>query len=208
MPFGPLGPIIGKLGDIVGCQGKYGYYVRTRPKARPDKPTAAQLEQRARMAVMTAFLTPMYDLINITFLKPDNPKSPWGRACAYNMRNALYADDGMQKINYSAALVSSGLLPRAYEASAAVTAPGTITFRWSDNSGLGRARRSDKSILVAYCEAQMQCAFITDGPGRQAGVAAIQVPLMAGQTVQTWMAFISENGREVSPSEYTGELVL
>jgi hypothetical protein len=61
---------------------------------------------------------------------------------------------------------------------------------------------------VAYCEAQQQCAFIADGPGRQSGIAALQVPLMRGQTVHTWLAFISENGQEVSPSVYMGELVL
>ena len=208
MPYGLLGPIIGKIGGIVICNGKNGPYVRALPKKRKDKPTPAQKLQRLKMAAVTQFLTPMRDLLDITFLQKGGNKTAWGKACSYNIQNALYSSGSKQKIRYSAALISQGSMPPAFSASADVTAPETITFKWTDNSWLGKANTRDRVITVIYCETLKKCVFRTDGAYRNTETIALQVPQFRGKVVQTWLAFISDNGRDVSPSIYTGELTL
>jgi hypothetical protein len=208
MPYGLMGPFIGKIGGIVFCNGKNGPYIRSLPKKRKDRPTPAQKLQRLKLATVSQFLTPMRDLIDISFVQKGGNKTAWGKAVSYNIQNALYSAGSKQKIRYSAAFISQGSLPRADSASAAVTAPDTITFQWADNSWLGKANASDRAITVIYCESLKKCVFITDGAYRNTGVIAIQVPAFHGKVVQTWLAFISANGQDSSPSSYTGELTL
>ena len=208
MPYGLLGPFVGKLGGVVFCNGQNGPYVRAMPKKRKDKPTPAQKLQRLKMTAVTQFLSPMRDLLEITFVWKGGKKTPWGKASSYNMQNALYSSGSKQKIRYSNALISQGSLPQADSAGAAVTAPDTITFQWVNNSWLGIAKNSDRAITVVYCELLKKSVFITDGAYRNMGIAVLQVPAFHGQVVQTWLAFISDNGRDVSTSTYTGELTL
>ena len=208
MPYGLMGPLIGKIGNVVVVNGKYGPYVRSRPRKKRDKPTPAQKIQRLKFAAISRFLTPMRDLLNITFNIKGSTKTAWGEATSYNARNAVYSSGQKQKILYSAALVSQGNLTPVWVASAAVTAPITITFKWEDNSQWGNAHPYDKAILVIYCESLKKCVYITAGAYRSSGIDAIQAPDFGGKTVQTWLAFISANGKEVAPSVYTGELKL
>src|SRR5579864_5430180 len=97
MPFGPLGPIIGKIGNVVFVNGKYGPYIRALPKKKKDKPTPTQKIQRTRFGVISQFLSPMRDLLDITFKESGTTKTAWGRASSYNMRNAVYASGTKQK---------------------------------------------------------------------------------------------------------------
>ena len=208
MPYGLMGPLIGRIGNVVVVNGKYGPYIRSMPRKKRDRPTPAQKIQRSKFAAVSRFLSPMRDLLTITFNIKGSKKTAWGEASSYNARNAIYTSGQKQKILYSAALVSQGSLPGAWVASAAVTAPVTITFNWEDNSNWGSARPYDKAILVIYCESLKKCVYITDGAYRNSGTDAIQVPAFSGKTVQTWLAFISANGKEIAPSVYTGELKL
>ena len=206
MPYGPTGPIIGKVGSIVGVMGRYGHYIRAVPRKRTDKPTPVQKLQRSRMTAVTGFLYSMRDLIAITFYEQEDNRIPWNKAISCNIKNAVYTAGKQQRIRYSAAIISQGNLPNAFSPAARISAPGTISFAWEDNSGTGNARTNDNAILVVYCEAAKRCAYITKGALRSEGTDTIQVPYFKGKVVQTWLCFISASGQEVAPSIYTGEL--
>ncbi len=53
-----------------------------------------------------------------------------------------------------------------------------------------------------------QTIYTTNGGARNAGAGSLNVSNMAGQTVQTYIGFISEDGKDVATSIYTGELSL
>jgi hypothetical protein len=208
MPYGPTGPIIGKVRSIVGVMGKTGPYIRAVARKRTDKPSPAQKLQRSSMAAVTSFLYSMRDLIAITFYEKEDNRIPWNKAVSCNVKNAVYTAGTKQKLRYNAAIVSQGSLPNAFLPAARVSAPGTISFLWEDNSGTGNARTNDNAILVVYCEAAKRCAYITKGASRSAKTDTIQAPYFKGKLVQTWLGFISAAGQEVAPSIYTGELTL
>ena len=208
IPYGLMGPVIGKVGSIVGCNGKNGPYIRALPKKRKDRPTPLQKLQRARFVAASRFVTPMRALLNISFYKESSKKPAVALACSYILKNAVYASGTRQKIRFSSVLVSQGYLPPAVTASAVVSAPHSITFTWTSITGLGKSSDRDRAIMVVYCEYLKKCAYIIDGASRNAGTDIIQIPGFSGKTVQTWLGFISDNGREIAPSVYTGELKL
>jgi hypothetical protein len=205
MPYGPLGPIIGKIGTIIGVRGKSGHYIKAVQRPKKDKPSPAQQMQRDRMAVVTSFLNSMRGLIAVTFYKKEDNRIPWNKAMSFNMKNALYTTGGKPALLYSATMISQGDLPNVFSAAASVVALDTIAFTWEDNSGVGNARGSDNAILVVYCEATNQCMYTTKGAARKAGTDSIRVPGFAGKTMHTWLAFAS-GAKEIAPSLYTGEL--
>jgi hypothetical protein len=208
MPYGPMGPVTGKLGTIIGVIGKSGPYVYAVPKKRKDRPSPAQKIQRAKLAAVSQFLLPMRALLPVTFNKEGDTAIPWNKAVSHNIKNAVYESGGKQKILYSAVLLSQGVLPNPLSPAVSVTAPGTLTYTWTDNSGKGKARASDRAILIVYCETFKQCVYITNGAYRSVQTDALQIPGFKGKKVQAWLAFRSASGQEISPSVYMGELVL
>jgi hypothetical protein len=105
------------------------------------------------------------------------------------------------------ALVSRGDLPNAM-APAATTTGTDVLYTWTPNAGVGKAGATDKAILAVYCAARQQCIFTTIGPDRSTGAATLDVTPFAGQTVQTYIGFITADGRDISNSFYTGELTI
>jgi hypothetical protein len=104
-------------------------------------------------------------------------------------------------------MVSRGDLPNATAPAATVTGT-TVHYTWTDNSGSGTAAATDQAVLVVYCDELKLTIFNTAAAARSAAAATIDVVNFAGQTVQTWIAFLSEDGKEASSSFFTGELTV
>jgi hypothetical protein len=53
-----------------------------------------------------------------------------------------------------------------------------------------------------------QCLYSTDAADRSEEAASFDASEFVGKTVQTWIAFISESGKDVATSIYTGEVLV
>ena len=109
-------------------------------------------------------------------------------------------------IDYSKVLVASG---NRFNTERAVAKPvgDTILFKW-ENDLIPKEYATDKTILVAYCEALNKCIFTTMGPPRTTCKASLEVAAFRGQAIHTWLSFISADGRQVADSLYTGRLIM
>ena len=108
-------------------------------------------------------------------------------------------------IDFQKALVSRGELSNANAPQATVT--GTVIYyTWQDNSGTGTAAATDKAVMVVFCRNLNLTIFSTNTGTRADGAAQIDVANFKGETVETWLAFISADTEEVSNSLYTGQL--
>ncbi|MGN6617524.1 MAG: DUF6266 family protein, partial [Ilyomonas sp.] len=90
----------------------------------------------------------------------------------------------------------------------ATASAGNVVFSWTDNSGTGRARATDKSLLLVYCPTLNMSIYVTEGADRSAGTDTVNVSTFSGETVHTYISFISEDGRDVASSIYTGEFTI
>jgi hypothetical protein len=104
--------------------------------------------------------------------------------------------------------VSRGTLTGANDATAQAVA-GKVKFTWEDNTGIGEAQPTDRSIAVAINPIKGEAAYITDGAPRSAGVEQLTVsPFWAGDEVEVYLAFITENGKDVATSTYCGSVTI
>ena len=204
---GILGGFNGTVGTVIGGSWKGIEYMRSRPARRANNPTQAELEQQEKFKVVIAFLETMVGLLRITYKNFATRMTAFNSAMSYHIKDAIDGIYPNYVIDYSLAQVSKGSLPNAIAPVA--TATGTdINFTWTDNSGTGTALATDQAILVAYCAATRQTIYTTTGGARSAGAGSLNVSPMAGQTVETWIGFISVDEKEVATSFYTGSLAL
>ena len=205
---GILGGFSGKVGTVVGSNWKGIDYIRSKATKKSGNASPAQLEQQVKFGLMMKFLRTFGSLFSITFRDFANGITGPNAALAYNIRNAIAGTYPAYSINYSLALLSRGNLQNAAGISAVAGAAGKVHFTWTDNSGAGTAAATDHAILLVYCTATGQSVYISNGAARNAASAILDVSAFSGKPVQTWVAFVTADGREVSDSQYTGEVTV
>lgn len=204
---GILGGFSGTVGTVIGGSWKGIDYMRSQPLKRTGTFSQSQLEQQAKFKLLVAFLQPLAGLLFISFRDYAVKMTGFNNAMSYNLRNAITGVYPSYSIDYSTALVSRGILLNA--GGPAVTATsGTVKFTWTDNSGAGSAKATDKSILVVYCDELKSVTYTTEGANRSTGEATLDASGFSGKTVETYLGFISEDGKLVANSFYTGQLAL
>ncbi len=204
---GILGGFSGTVGPVVGSSWKGLDVMRSRPRKRSSSSTSAQLEQQLKFSIMMNFLQTIKKVVDVTFKAYADEMTEFNAAFSYNIKNAVTGVSPDFMVDYPKVLVSRGELPNGNNPKAAV-AGNIITFSWGDNSGLGNASATDKSVLVIHCKDLDLSLFSYEGPERNVGEALLDVANFAGHTVETWIGFVSEDGEEVANSIYTGSLVI
>ncbi len=205
---GILGGFSGKVGNVIGASSKGIDYMRSVASRRAATKTMRQKEQQMKFALIARFQQPLANLLAISFKSFAVKMTGVNSAMSYNLRNGisgLYPDF---VINYSKILISRGDIPNALNPAVTAEAAGVARFAWVNNAGVGRAKESDLSILVAYCPEMQQCIYTDAGPDRSAGVATLDLSAFSGLQVQTWIGFISETAREVATSTFTGVITV
>ncbi|MBE7177766.1 MAG: hypothetical protein INR69_15275 [Mucilaginibacter polytrichastri] len=203
---GILGGFSGKVGTVIGGRWKGIDYMRSVASRRRDAQTLPQLEQRARFRLMLSFLQPIFGLLMVGFRTFALRKTGINAAMSYNLKNAIAGEYPLYSIAYNQVLISRGDLTGAVNASVTSLSSGELSFSWIDNSGIGKAKGSDRVILLAYCAA-LKASIYTTGSGlRSAMELSFDVADFAGETVQTWIGFISADGKSVSDSVFVGQV--
>lgn len=72
---------------------------------------------------------------------------------------------------------------------------------------MGGASSKDLALLVAYCPA-MQQAIVAGGEWRSDLTGDLNLTTFAGQFLETYMGFISEDQRSVASRIYTGNVTV
>ncbi len=204
---GVMGAFSGTIGTVIGGNWRDINYMRSRPTIRKRTPTEKQLAQQARFTTVVDFETTMTGLLEITFRNYAVKMTGYNSALSYNLKNAVTGKYPTYSIDYSLALISRGKLLNAVNPAATVTGE-TVFFTWTDNSGTAEAEADDAAILVVYCEALKTTLYTLNSGTRSSASGTIDATMFKGNTVQTWLGFISADGALVANSFYTGELTI
>src|ERR1700681_1213279 len=143
------GPFSGKVGVVVGYLYKGIPVMRGLPnRKKPSTPN--ELNQQARFRLMNKFLTPLNDLLNITFAHLAVGMTGRNKAFSYNLKNAVKGVRPDLAIDYDMVLLSRGDLPAAESPIVNSPSSGLLEFSWADNSGKGKASGKDKVFVAVY----------------------------------------------------------
>lgn len=205
---GILGGFSGTVGTVIGGTWKGIPYMRSQPAKRNSSSTPGQLEQQAKFATAMKFVNTMSGLLMVSFRNYAIKMTGINSAFAYTLKNALTGVYPNYTIDYARVLVSRGDLPNVLTPNAIAAAGSLITWSWTDNSGVGIAKPTDKAILAVYCAAMNLCIYTTGGAARSAVTDTIDVAPFSGKLVETYIGFISDDGKNVATSLYTGQLTV
>ena len=202
---GYMGPFRGKLGTAVGSRWKGLYVLRSRPPRKRSGPASeSQLEVQAKFLLMTKFLRPLTDLLNQTFKKSAVNMSGANKAFAENKKavTGAYPDFA---IDYAKVVLSAGNFDNAGDPAAKSAEAGKLVFTWTDNSKANRKTLiSDLAFVAAYSEELNSWIFEPKAATRNAGTCTLDVAEFSGKPVQTYIGFMSADGKKVSTSLFTG----
>lgn len=205
---GILGGFSGTVGTVIGGNWRGIEYMRSKPTHRNFSSSRKQIEQQLKFGMMTKFQQPVNSLLNRSFKSYAIRMTGANSALSYNLRNAVTGFFPDYSIEYSLFLMSRGDLPNALNPTAVAAAGSLVNFAWTSNVGTRKASGTDKAILVIYCPEMRSCVYTTSGAERSAQADSFNVSGYSGKTVETWIGFISEDGREVATSIYTGQLLI
>ena len=143
-----------------------------------------------------------------TFPNPDHGGSGYNRAMKVLMNSALEGLYPDYTILYNKFLISKGELPAPKDAATGLDADGNLVLTWADNSTEGTAKENDVAVAVAYfTDRQQRLIYSLDAAKRVAGYARLEIPSEnRGSLAQTWIGFVSADGKIASNSVYTGQL--
>jgi hypothetical protein len=202
---GVLGGFSGKVGTVIGSSWKGIAVMRGLSVGKRGSPTEAQLQQQAKFSLMIKFLQPLTSLLNRTFDSFAVGMSGINKAFSYNVQNGITGVYPAVAVNYPMVLLSRGDLPVAAAPAANSAVAGKLAFTWTDNSGLGKAIATDIAFVAVFCEALNHWIYNQNtAAARSAGTYTLDVSAFSGKTVQTYIGFVSANGKTYSNSLYTG----
>ena len=202
---GYLGGFSGKVGTAVGSTWKKLNVLRSRPPSkRKGQPTEAQLERQSKFTLITNFLRPLTDLLNVTYNKSANAEmSGYNKAFSVNSEFVVGVYPAFT-VDYPKILLSKGSLPGVVLPTAIPGVAGKLSFAWTDNSGVNSALISDLAFVAAYNEELNHWIYLQKAVARNAGAYILDVAAFSGKPVQTYIGFMSADKKKISMSQFTG----
>jgi hypothetical protein len=206
---GILGGFSGKVGNVIGGNWKGIDYMWVRPASVANPQTEGQVEQRSRFSTVLQFLQPLSGFLKVGFRNYAVKMTQFNNAMSYNVKNAIIGVYPDYVIDFDNVLISRGSLAGALNPTVNSQAAGQVEFYWVDNSTDVNTKATDKAMVLVYNPAKKESVYLTDGSTRSTESQTLTVPnLYSGDTVYAFIAFISEDGKEVSNSKYVGEVVV
>jgi hypothetical protein len=212
---GANGPFSGKVGTVVGYMWNDLAVIRARPIKRKKPFSDKELNQQARFALMNQFLIPVKNLLNISFAHLAYRMNGFNKGFSYNVKAAILGFSPDLSIDYPRVLLSRGDLTKPESASVTPLSPTTLQFTWMDNSGTGKALRTDQLFVAVFIPGKNYWFYKMNVAAREAGNYVLDITLLTrdisvfyGNPLQSYVGFVSEDGKDASDGMYTGPVEL
>ncbi len=202
------GPFSGKVGPVVGYVLNNKSVIRALA-GRSKKPlTPKQIHQRKKFALMNDFLGQLQSLLNISYAGVAVNMTGSNKAFSYNVMNAIRGFYPDISIDYKMVLLGRGDLPNVELANTKPLPEGKLEFSWTDNSGTGKAKASDKAFAAVYNEELRDWEYELNLSTRGEGFCVLDVSMLKGKPVHGYLGFITEDGKDATDTLYTGQIDL
>lgn len=200
---GILGGFSGKAGTVVGYHAKGKDLMRGVPRIRTSGPTPKEQANREKFAYVQAWLQPLLEFLRVGFKDYDPNFQGFLAAKSYNSKNAVIGNAPYFQINPALALVSFGEMSQATSATAVSESPNTMTFNWTG----GNFIYNDRAMLMVYDITGGLASYNTASERADSGHAILKLDeSFSGKLVDVYLAFVSEDRKHRSTSQYLGLL--
>jgi hypothetical protein len=205
--YGPLGPVKGKVGNIIISSWKGIPYVKSAPGERKAPLTAKEIANRKKWAMAHAWLKPVTEFVREGFKGYTETVEGFIAAKSYLLKNAFEGIAPDLVINPALVKVSSGELPLPKNIEVVKEAVNKLRFNW-DTTDITRDNRYDQVMLLAYDIAGGYCFKKLTGQLRMNGSDTLQMQAGFERTYHLYIAFVSANRSVRSNSLYLGTMYI
>lgn len=200
------GSFIGKSGNMVFYMLN-GKNIGRRIGINLNPPTEKQLRCRRQIALVAELLNPIKQLVNIGYLAEaiKRNKQPYVLATSHHKTNAIQGTFPNQSIDFEQLQFSSGELRTAQSATVAYN-DNQLHFSWTNRPNMSFDESRDQVMLLAYYPEIQAATYTLYGTERRTESAILDIsPDFESGRVETYLAFISADRKNVSNSIYTGQ---
>lgn len=206
---GILGGFSGKVGTVIGSSWNGVEYMRGNPGQIVNPQTEAQQNQRAKVALVIKFLSPLKAFLHEGFKKQAQRMTAFNAAMSWNLTHAVTGTYPFYEIDYAKAMLSQGKLPAAFNPRVTSPASGQVEFSWQDNSGQMGAMPDDRALLVVYHPEKKKAFTVMEGSFRAEEHKIITLPPdFQGAEVHGYISFQNARQTMISDSSYAGVTVV
>jgi hypothetical protein len=213
---GILGPLVGKIANLVGYI-RLGQPVirmearkRKKKRARSDGQKAVNL----RFKIVKSFIAQISDFINVGY-KLDvagTTKIPENNAVSYHINEAVTGTYPDLVLDYSKVLISRGKLPVPVNPTVELEGD-VLKFKWDIDPKPEGKRKRDQVMLLAYKTGTQGSDYIVSGARRLEGADELPVQIARSKYekddfLETYMAFIADDRQSISNSVYVGRVAI
>jgi len=184
---GPNGPIIGKVGSVIGSSRNGKHYIKGPYKKRTGTVSEKELLNRKKFALAQVWLAPLKDFVHEGFRGYSQQSQGFIAAKSWLLKNALISDADGLRVNPALMKVSSGNLLNPTNIAVTLTETGDLKFTWDASSG--GLDLSDQIMMLAYNIESGVARFKTTGQFRSVGVDTLRLGLAPGNNLHVYTAF-------------------
>jgi hypothetical protein len=203
--FGSLGPVKGKVGNIIVSSWKGKPYVKSVPGERKSPPTIKELNNRKKWAMAQAWLKPIKEFVRQGFNGYTPTVEGFLAAKSYLLKNAFEGEAPDFIIDPALVKVSSGELPLPKNIGVSQITAGTIQFTWNIDN-IEYDNRYDQVMLLAYDVENRFPVFNITGQFRSTGVDTLQLTVVEPGVYHLYIAFVAADRKSQSDSVYLGTI--
>lgn len=205
LKYGSLGPVTGKVGNLIVSTWKGKPYVKSLPAERKSKPTEKELINRKKWAMAQAWLQPITKFVRKGFNGYTETVEGYLAAKSYLLKNAFESVATDLIINPALMKVSCGELPLPPNMLATLQENHVVQFTWSTEE-ISRSNRYDQVMLLAYDIEHGYAITTLTGQLRYTGADTLQLSVVRGQVYHLYAAFIAADRSMQSDSIYLGAM--
>lgn len=198
------GPFFGKVSRVIGTSNRSVSYMKGVGDKRVDNPSEAQLLSRARLSIMTNFLTPIAEVLEIGFPAKRRDITSVNQAMKINMKNALNISSPIAEIVYPKLQIGKGNLPASYKPGVEVLGELQLRFFWDH---FPMSNPHDLVTILCFCPSLNSFhRFINTAKRSDLKFTFSFEKMFLGQKIHSWILF--SNGTISSKSGYLGNITV
>jgi hypothetical protein len=201
-----LGPVVGKIGPVVGSSWKGIPYIKSRYKKRTVHISDNEKNNRHKFALAHAWLKPLQPFVRQGFKGYTPTVEGFLAAKSFLLKNAMEGEGQDIAVNPALMQVSFGGLPLAKNITAKLIAPGQLQFSWDTSTVEGSSNR-DQVMMLAYNVNLKHAEYIIRGEFRFKGADMLRLHTGTG-TYLLYLAFVAADRSSQSHSVYLGEITV
>lgn len=205
---GVFGNWTNKTGNVVGrvVNGRNIYSIYQPNVSNPQTEEQQQLRTKFRMLSK-------FGSVNAGFLKSglleSKGEGTWlSRFISVNFENGITGTWPAFELNYPKLIMSQGNVDLPYNPAAQLQG-SDINITWTDNSGIGNARDSDKVMFIVFNKDKNQGIADTEAADRSTRQASYSLPASwNGDTVYVYFAMYRVEAKVASASVFLGQFTI